>query len=900
MKRPGWVTLSLIFLAVLSGCATEPKKGVSAFESGDFATALSDLATLAQSGNPTAQVHLGIMYVRGWGVTPDHRKAVSLWQEAAKKNNPRALYDIGLNYSYGGHVPRSDTEAIKWWRKAAALGYPDAMRKIGEAYLNGTGVVQNREEASLWLNRAHKSYLALGNDAPPRFHSNLGRMYRKGIGVVKDPTKAFHWYRKAAERGYATAQYQLGLIYLLGRGTARNAEEAKKWFLKASDWYHKVGNQGGAWAAFRAGDMHRLGRGLARDREEAKKWWHKAIAAYELHAEQGDVTAQHRLGYIFRNSLLRDYDKSFSWTKKAAETGFPQSQRALAQMYQFGRGTERNLSEAARWFRKSAEQADLTSQKALARLYQTGNGVPKDFSAAIRWYQAAAEQGDGSSQLRLVEIYSSDKYAAKDKGAAHMWLNLANAQLTSSRVFGARIRFLNKIESEMAAKAIAEAHDSALRWLKKYQTGSYEHSLQKWLPAATGGDAKAQYELGRKHAHGDGIPKNYRLAFEWLEKSAEQGNPKAQNALGYMYAEGKGTEQSHKTAHEWIKRAAAQGNVEAKFNLGALYRAGHGIPKDKTQSLKWFSTAARAGFHHAQYNLGIAHENGDGITQDSLQAYAWYSLAASNGNSDAAKSREKIAKNMKPEQILAAQKLSNQWLTENLSETPVDARSGNAMNEHLFVLKPLTLKGSGTGFYVTKAGLILTTNHVIDGCREIVIQTPGQESLKAKIVAQDATNDIALLKAVSKSGAMAVFQAGSRLAPGDEIVSFGFPLSQILASAGNLTTGQVSSLSGIRDDSRHFQITAPLQQGNSGGPILNAYGKVVGMASGKLRAFAVALVTGDIPQNVNFAIKGKIIETFLEANRIKFQRNSVSTPKLSTAESGARAKKYTIKIACWQ
>ncbi|WP_198174074.1 S1C family serine protease [Mesorhizobium xinjiangense] len=173
---------------------------------------------------------------------------------------------------------------------------------------------------------------------------------------------------------------------------------------------------------------------------------------------------------------------------------------------------------------------------------------------------------------------------------------------------------------------------------------------------------------------------------------------------------------------------------------------------------------------------------------------------------------------------------------------------------------------SGTGFFVTADGEIITNFHVIDGCRNPLVLHGRSPSLPAAIVARDKTNDLALLKVEKQVDQFAHFNVKVRL--GEPVAAFGYPLSSILSSGGNFTLGSVTALSGLRDDSRYLQTSAPVQPGNSGGPLVDYYGNVAGIVTGKFNAFAAMVATGDIVQNVNFAIRGSTAVSFLLANRV--------------------------------
>ncbi len=134
---------------------------------------------------------------------------------------------------------------------------------------------------------------------------------------------------------------------------------------------------------------------------------------------------------------------------------------------------------------------------------------------------------------------------------------------------------------------------------------------------------------------------------------------------------------------------------------------------------------------------------------------------------------------------------------------------------------------------------------------------------------------------------------------GDPVVVYGFPLVGVLTPTGNLTTGGVSALAGLGNDSRMMQISAPVQPGNSGGPLLDSGGNVVGVINMKLNALRTAAATGDVPQNVNFAIKASVVRNFLDANSVDYQ-NAPAARELKPADVADRAKKFTLLIECWR
>lgn len=202
---------------------------------------------------------------------------------------------------------------------------------------------------------------------------------------------------------------------------------------------------------------------------------------------------------------------------------------------------------------------------------------------------------------------------------------------------------------------------------------------------------------------------------------------------------------------------------------------------------------------------------------------------------------------------------------------------------------------SGTGFFVSSNGHVLTNHHVIDGCSDIRVSSPGGGSRKASVVAADAKNDLAALRTDASPDSVATFSTRARI--GDSAFVYGFPFAGLLATGGNFTVGNVTAAAGLGDDSRMFQISAPVQPGNSGGPLMDQYGNVIGVVVSKLDALKVAMERNDLPQNVNFAIKTAVAVNFLESNGIAPADEPKSTA-MEPAVVADRAKAFTVRVVC--
>jgi S1-C subfamily serine protease len=204
---------------------------------------------------------------------------------------------------------------------------------------------------------------------------------------------------------------------------------------------------------------------------------------------------------------------------------------------------------------------------------------------------------------------------------------------------------------------------------------------------------------------------------------------------------------------------------------------------------------------------------------------------------------------------------------------------------------------TGTGFVVAR-DRVLTNHHVIDGCNAITVRTANGRTLPATMPARvDVQRDLALLAVPNDPGPILPFRANP-VRRGESVVTYGFPLAGLLAAGPTLTTGEVSALAGLANNEQHFQISAPVQQGNSGGPLLDRQGHVMGVIVSKLNAQRIAQRTGDIPQNVNFAVKGTEALGFLRRAGVEPTLRESPPTELSAAEVGERAHQSTVFIRC--
>lgn len=202
---------------------------------------------------------------------------------------------------------------------------------------------------------------------------------------------------------------------------------------------------------------------------------------------------------------------------------------------------------------------------------------------------------------------------------------------------------------------------------------------------------------------------------------------------------------------------------------------------------------------------------------------------------------------------------------------------------------------SGTGFFISDEGHIITNNHVISGCEKVRAHQSG-ETLETLKIANDRENDLALLKVRSQPDHVFSLSDDDPY-PLQDVVVAGFPFGERVSSSLKFTKGIISSLSGIGNNYSELQIDAAIQPGNSGGPILDENGDVIAVAVAKLDMKKILKDYGVIPENTNFGIKASAVKNLLLGNGIEI--NKSESQALSKKELSKAATAGTVFLSCW-
>lgn len=271
------------------------REGEAAEEAGDLSSALFLFEQAARMGDADAQFNCGVMYSKGQGAAADPVKALYWYEQAAQQGETYAQFNLAMLYYSGRGTAEDKAKALAWFEKAAQQGYADAQFNCGIMYASGQGAAASWDKANLWLGKAasqgheqaKKALAALtprpepANPDPkpetaPRTDQTLSpeeleRLFSQGVAAydAKDYTKALSLLEKAAQQGHAQAQFNCGVMYNNGAGTAVDKT-------KALYWWEKAAQQGDAKAQFNCGGMYYNGEGTAADKARAKLYFQKA------------------------------------------------------------------------------------------------------------------------------------------------------------------------------------------------------------------------------------------------------------------------------------------------------------------------------------------------------------------------------------------------------------------------------------------------------------------------------------------------------------------------------------------------------------------------------------------------------------------------------------------------
>lgn len=645
-----------------------------------------------------------------------------------------------------------------------------------------------------------------------------------------------------------------------------------------------------------------------------------------------------------------------------AEAGDSAAMIALARAHELGTdGSKKDELLAFKWYARAADAGLPKAMAEVAKRYREGRGVREDFEASVRWADKGAELGDADaiylSTIRgpwdlflgwesVIDSESEEAKLIRDSSVELNRLNRAadagsvDAKLRLGQILRAGVWYQLKDkrkvatapETDRAVKSLVDAAGSGsaiatLELAQWYQKGGdglkADTSLASKYWDRTEGIAAPEGQFAIGHELQPSQRKYYKArlwrdqvltyeqaswkAREWLEKAARQGHAQAALDLGNMLSSDQYGYSDEAKAFGYLMQAAESELVGGQTAVSWAYFKGLGVAKNYTHSFTWalraatHPTAAGSSMAGAQRFVAYLLSQGLGVEKDVVLAYAWANVSAATGDKEAKEILTNFDRILDTSQIREAQQISSSWkLGEDMTRVVGVASAGTnvaASAPDVGVGADVKLAGSGTGFFISTTGILVTNFHVAGKCAKVKLPALTKT---ATVLSTDAANDLAVLRVAGAPEVSARLADPSKLRQGQEIAAFGYPLDGYLPSAGNITTGLVSALSGPANNSSLIQISAPVQQGNSGGPVLNTSGEVVGVVVGKADVIRIAKVTGDILQNVNFAVSAGTLQGFLDANRIVYRRSSYFSLTKKPEALADEARQFTVKVECWR
>jgi S1-C subfamily serine protease len=282
------------------------------------------------------------------------------------------------------------------------------------------------------------------------------------------------------------------------------------------------------------------------------------------------------------------------------------------------------------------------------------------------------------------------------------------------------------------------------------------------------------------------------------------------------------------------------------FSLGAgqMGRAVLNFDDGRAVVADWTSLSLTSGYGHGKDQFGNTFKFTFGLTEEEASAYIVSQKAAKS----------------------------------DLPELPPPYRPKETRKEKGYA--------TGTGFFVSEKGHIITNFHVIEDSSDVSIMLQSGETIPAKVIKADPANDVALLKIEKNSVALSL---SDKSVKGDQVLTIGFPLVSTQGKESKVTFGNINALSGIQGDVRFLQIDVPIQPGNSGGPLINEDGEVIGVVTATLNAINELKRSGTLPQNVNYAVKSDYILPLLKELPLPAKPPQVNKKRREIIEASNRS-----------
>lgn len=762
----------------------------------------------AKAGDAEGQALYGCALLNGWGVQSNHVAAVEWFRKAAGQGNALGQFNLGNCYLQGRGGEKNGEKAVEWLEKAAKQGNVKASYVLWLCYDNGLGVKRNED-----LGRTHLYNAASGGYADAQYAMGVHFSLSK---FDEDKAQAAEWFKKAAEQGHAEAQFELGFCYFTGNGREKNEVMALKWFQRAAE-------QGSASAQFE------LGKYLAENLEDDDQSIKEAARWYLLAAKQGHEEAQCKLGFC----------------------------------YYEGKGVKLDLKEAAKWWMKSAEQGYVRAQYCIGNCYFKGEGVGKDIDKALYWY------GKNNNDVVRDDIYFSQVVGIGIELEIRDSFILQTIYRDFKTTDNARKQLFkpsDQYDNEVLGGAIVSwpdsnyLEDSPTTW----ECANGDKYSGKWRTCDKSGKIIRIYNA----ADNESCNLYVGALCEQNRAFVERKIASFTSDSRYFWQDGffvtKDNLNGIEKAVELIKEKSPVGRQHVKI---VQITGGNTALAYNERLNQYGGFEPRQLIHLICTDIGKLHAEDEEIEFDKLFWASTYTYETRDGNTrtilqlatdlNMAVRTVRVSLGLYDVTDPVLGKIAPRTVSLNIASQPLEEPKVNPKVNTTFW---------GSGFFITPSGHFLTNFHIVEKAKKYEILW-GDKKYAASLVDSDPNLDVALLRVKGQRFPSLPF-SGRRIANlGEDVFAVGYPRPTLQGASIKVTKGVISSLRGIMDDPHCYQIDASLQPGNSGGPIVDAVGNVVGVSVSQLKGTKAMRESGDIPQNVNYAIKSSFVMAFLDSTQ---------------------------------
>ena len=416
---------------------------------------------------------------------------------------------------------------------------------------------------------------------------------------------------------------------------------------------------------------------LPKKQQEKPNWFDVCMKK----ALAGDATAKYQLGNLYYSgkSIPKDYEKAAEWFTRASMDEIPEAQYRLAQMYQFGRGVEKDEVLSGVLYRnaqtnfqlQAGSKPDPANELKMARMFFYGQGEEQDYNKAEMWYGLSAAHGNSMAKYELGKMYlygigiEKNEALGKEYCCDAYWsfrstvantlgfdigssIDNGTADVTCSYKDSAYLMYLLG-RMEYAGEGIERNYEKAIQWYKLAAVGKYVHSnycvakmyyagegvLQDYTEAkgwykiaADGNDKYAYYALGKMYDTGTGTEQNYEKAAGWYLRACQENVPYAQYRLAQMCEAGEGVEQDEegakllyaKALEGFLEQEQQQPDASTELRIAQMYLYGKGSEPNPTEAFNWLRQSAEKNEPRALYQMALLYRDGVGIEANEIYA----------------------------------------------------------------------------------------------------------------------------------------------------------------------------------------------------------------------------------------------------------------------------------------